>query len=207
MITVLLTGFITGLGLIVAIGPQNFYLLKQGIKKKNHLLIATMCSFTDALLITLGVLGVGKIVKELPGLIVYSSLLGALLLTYYGIKHIILAYKAEIEVDEITGYNSVKKTILMTLGITFFNPHIYLDTIVLLGSMSTTFPGSQRYYFGIGAILASFVWFYSLALLSEKLSPLFTSKTAWRILDSSIAIIMFIMVFKLGQIVLNGGII
>ncbi|MBN2617381.1 MAG: amino acid transporter [Spirochaetales bacterium] len=198
MIDTFFTGYVTGLGLIVAIGPQNSFLIKQGIKKEYHLLIALICSLSDALLITLGVLGIGSLVEKSPYLIKYTSLMGSVLLSLYGVKHVISVFKNSVtESDVLEVRSGLIDTIIIVLGLTFLNPHVYLDTLLLLGSISMSFKGNGNYLFGIGAILASFTWFFLLAFGSEKLSPLFKKRVAWRTLDSIIAFIMFYMGSKL----------
>lgn len=198
MFKILLMGYITGLGLIVAIGPQNTFVIKQGIKREHHLLIASICSFSDILLILLGVLGLGTFIQRHPGIIRYSSLFGAILLFLYGLQHV----KAVLTPQKHEVYNSSEQTnllnkIIFTLGITFLNPHVYLDTVILLGSMSANHPGTGRFLFGGGSMLASLTWFFGIAIGAEKLSPLFSKRVTWRILDMIISIIMFYMAYKL----------
>ena len=204
MINELFTGYITGLGLIVAIGPQNAFLIKQGIKKEHHILIASICSISDALLILLGVFGIGSIISKNPEFIKYSSIFGAVLLCFYGVLHIKSVFNKKIDDGGIPKAKSgIVGTVLVTLGLTFLNPHVYLDTVILLGSISSSYKGNGNYYFGFGAMLASLSWFFLLAIASEKLSPLFQKRNAWKVLDLIIAIIMFSISYKLLIFALN----
>lgn len=198
MFKILILGYLTGLGLIVAIGPQNTFVIKQGIKREHHLLIASICSISDMLLILLGVLGLGTFIQRYPDIIRYSSLLGAILLSIYGLQHLksVITPK-EYDTNSSNENSNLLNKILFTLGITFLNPHVYLDTVILLGSMSAGHPGIGRFLFGGGSALASLSWFFGIALGAEKLSPLFSKRVTWQILDTLICLIMFFMAYKL----------
>lgn len=198
MITTFFTGFGTGAGLIIAIGAQNAFVLSQGIRKKNIFLIPLICAICDAILILAGVAGMGTLIERSPFLIRAASWGGASFLFFYGLRSFKSAYKNQGGLDKRGEKDQSRgQIILMTLAITLLNPHVYLDTVVLLGSMSGTFPGMGRYYFGIGALTASFIWFFSLSLGAVKLAPLFRKARTWQILDVLIGIIMWIIAFKL----------
>lgn len=198
MFKILLMGYMTGLGLIVAIGPQNSFVIRQGIKREHHIIIATICSLSDMLLILLGVLGLGTLIQRYPLVVRYSSLLGALLLLWYGFVHVKSLFSSKYHEDsEVSENSTLTKKVLFTLGITFLNPHVYLDTVVLLGSMSAGYPGNGRFIFGGGSALASLTWFFGISLAAERLSPLFKKPITWQILDGLISIIMFYMSYKL----------
>lgn len=198
MITTFFTGLGTGAGLIIAIGAQNAFVLSQGIRKKYIFMIPLICALCDAALIIAGVAGMGSLIVKSPLLIKVASRGGASFLFFYGLKSFISAYKNQGGLNRNQEKEkSRSQMILMTLAMTLLNPHVYLDTVVLLGSMSGTFPGWGRYYFGAGALTASFIWFFSLSLGAVKLAPLFRKAKTWQILDILIGIIMWIIAFNL----------
>ncbi len=198
MFTPFITGIGTGAGLIIAIGAQNAFILTQGIRKDFHLTAALICSLIDALLITTGVLGMGRLVQEIPLLLPVASLGGALFLLIYGIRSLISALKPSSGIEERSEkVTSRRKVILTTLVISLLNPHVYLDTVVLLGGISTSFPPQDRIFFALGAILMSFIWFFSLALGGGALLPLFRKQVTWRILDGLIFVIMWSIAYRL----------
>lgn len=190
-------GFITGSGLIVAIGAQNSYVLTQGVHKQFNWMVPLICAVCDALLIFAGAAGIGNLVASSPLLQNAAGWAGALFLFGYGARSLFSA----------VGNNSLKvlekqapkrmTVVLTTLAITLFNPHVYLDTLVLLGSMSGQYHGDGRYVFALGAATASCGWFFSLAFGGVLLSSLFQNPLAWRILDSLVCVIMWILAVKL----------
>ena len=201
MLPAFLTGFFLGLSLIVAIGAQNSFVLRQGILGQHVFYVALFCALSDALLISIGVAGISFFLNNIINQI-SSTLFGfsALWLTGYGILRLIAVFKADttIEIDA-----STSKKLLPTMSIaavlTFTNPHVYLDTMVLIGSVSQQFSGYYKISFALGTCLASFVFFFSLSYGSKLLVPLMKHPYSWRILDSLIALIMFIIAFKLAS--------
>lgn len=191
-----LTGFLTGLSLIVAIGAQNAFVLRQGLAKANVFLVVTICALSDALLILLGVLGLGTVIQSLPLLLEVIRWFGVLYLTWFGISSLRRALKPSSLKASETSVSRVKQTVLTTLSLTFLNPHVYLDTVIFIGGLSHQF-GDQTMLFALGAITASFVWFYSLGFGAKKLSPVMAKPVFWRVLDSVIAIIMFSIAISL----------
>lgn len=192
-------GFGTGAGLIIAIGAQNAFVLSQSIKKNNHLTVCLVCALCDAILITLGVLGTGDLVASNPMLLKPAAWGGAAFLAWYGLGSFRSAIKGgKLESEEVatTGLRSI---IMLTLAITLLNPHVYLDTVVMLGSISGQYAGDARYIFGLGAITASFIWFYTLGFGGRALAPLFRKPGTWRILDTGIGITMWIIAVGLAQ--------
>ncbi|MCG8473051.1 MAG: LysE/ArgO family amino acid transporter [Desulfobacterales bacterium] len=186
-----LKGFGTGAGLIIAIGAQNAYVLSQGVRRNHHIPIALICTFFDALLITIGILGVGTAIASHPALTHVAAWGGAAFLFWYGLGSFRSAFKGgalETNDDERT---TLKKAVLTTLAVTLLNPHVYLDTLVLMGSISGQFPLVQRPWFGVGAALASFVWFMLLSLGGNLLAPFFKKEVAWKILDTAVGITMW----------------
>ena len=201
MVSAFFTGFFLGLSLIVAIGSQNAFVLRQGILRQHTSYIALFCSLSDALLIILGILGISYFLNDFIN--EYSKIIfgfSALWLFSYGVFRLKAAYKAN---SEIIANNIEPRSLLNTLSIaaifTFANPHVYLDTMVLIGSISLQFTDLNRLLFAFGACIASFVWFYGLAYGAKLLTPLMQNPKHWRTLDAFIASIMFFIAFKLGS--------
>jgi len=201
MLTAFSTGFFLGLSLIVAIGAQNAFVLRQGILGQHVFYVALFCALSDALLISIGVVGISfflnNVINQFSGTLFGFS---ALWLSGYGILRLIAVFKADtrIEIDV-----SKSKGLMLTLSIaailTFANPHVYLDTMVLIGSISQHFYGYYRIAFALGACLSSFVFFFSLAYGARLLEPIMKRPSSWRILDGLVALIMFTIAFKLAS--------
>ena len=201
MLSAFLTGFFLGLSLIIAIGAQNAFVLRQGILGQHVFYVALFCALSDALLIIIGVAGISFFLNNFINQI--SSILfgfSALWLSGYGVLRLIAAFKAntmvEIEASKLKG---LIPTISIAAILTFANPHVYLDTMVLIGSISQQFFGYYKIAFAIGACLASFIFFFSLAYGAKILEPIMKSPSSWRILDGLIALIMFSIAFKLAS--------
>jgi L-lysine exporter family protein LysE/ArgO len=198
MLKIFLNGLLTGAGLIIAIGAQNAYVLGQGIRREYTLMIPFICALCDAVLIMAGVLGLGSLIQSSPLLLTIATLGGTAFLTLYGIRSIISAVKGQETLEQGEGRTQPRARIIMTtLGLTLLNPHVYLDTVILLGSVSAGYgkPGSM--FFGAGAVTASFLWFFSLSLGASRLAPFFHKKITWRIMDTVIGFIMFFIAAKL----------
>ncbi len=193
MLTPLIQGFTLGASLIIAIGSQNAFVLRQGLKKEHVFIICTICFLCDALLILLGVGGFGKLVASSDALMLTARWGGALFLFFYGARSFRSACKNQVmSVDESGNLASgLSWAIATTLALTLLNPHVYLDTVILLGSIAGQYPESERLFFAIGAVAASMVWFYGLGYGARILTPLFLKQTAWKILDVLIGIIMW----------------
>ncbi|NVK40441.1 MAG: amino acid transporter [Oceanospirillaceae bacterium] len=195
--TVMLQGFLTGGGLIVAIGAQNAFLLAQGVRRQYHWPVALLCSLSDALLICLGVIGMGALISDSPLLLQVARIGGALFLFYYGLRALRSALKpAGLETSGDAG-RSLKSVLLTTLAVSLLNPHAYLDTVVLVGGIATQHGEQLRYWFGAGAVLASFTWFMLLGLGAPRLAPLFRNPRAWRLLDAIICLVMWGIALRL----------
>ena len=184
-------GFFLGLSFILAIGAQNAFVLRQGIRREHVLLCVLACAISDALLISLGVAGFGSLIDAVPWFGDVMRYGGAAFLLAYGAMSFRSAMTAS-EAMEVKGQAvSNWKTVLATiLALTWLNPHVYLDTVVLLGSISAQY-GEQRFVFGAGAVLASFTFFFSLSYGARLLAPLFTRPAAWRGLDVVIGLTMW----------------
>ncbi len=191
MLLTFLKGFGTGSGLIIAIGAQNAFVLSQGVKKSHYILIPLICSICDALLIFLGVNGMGTILSSSRSLSLIAGFGGAGFLLIYGIASFKSVFKGEALTCNQGALTSPKTAILTTLAVSLLNPHVYLDTVVLLGSIASRFKEPGNLIFGAGAVLASFIWFFSLSLGGKLLSPLFARKSSWRILNTLVGITMW----------------
>lgn len=201
MSSVFLQGFLTCAALIVAIGAQNAFVLRQGLRREHPFAVALCCSLSDALLVTLGIAGVGTLVQKTPILLAAAKYGGAAFLLGYGLLAArralfgpdqSLASNASTEASATSlGAATLRRALLACLAFTYLNPHCYLDTVVLMGAISAQFEAAERPWFGAGAISASFVWFFSLAYGARLLAPLFSKPIAWRVLDGSIALVMW----------------
>ncbi|GLS84280.1 LysE/ArgO family amino acid transporter [Paraferrimonas haliotis] len=194
--------FVQGMGigasLIMAVGAQNAFVLKQGIKRNHSMPIAMLCSLIDAIMITAGVMGMGQLIMNFPALAHAASFGGAAFLFWYGFNALRASFKPQaIDTDSSKAADSLKKAVLTTLAISLLNPHLYLDTVVLLGSISTQFHADDRAWFGAGAVLASFVWFFTLSYGSRYLAPVFTNPKAWAYLDRFIFVTMWAIAFAI----------
>ncbi len=199
MLTLLLQGFLTMAVLIVAIGAQNVFVLKQGLLKNHIFWVALTCCVCDIFLSAMGIFGLGKLINNLPWVQIALATIGSLFLIWYGYKAAISALTGNscLQVTKEHQDTSLKKTIIATLAITLLNPHVYLDTVVILGGITAHLSLANRILFFIGAMFASFSWFFSLGYGARLLLPFFNRKQTWQILDTIIAIIMFLIAFSL----------
>ena len=199
MLSAFLSGFILGLSLILAIGAQNSFVLRQGLMGRYVFFVALFCSLSDALLIGFGVVGISLFLNNYIDL-VSDWLFGisAIWLAGYGILRL---RDAVIGKSVLIAENSLVNGLVSTLSflsvLTFANPHVYLDTVVLIGSVSQQFPDNTKLAYVLGASIASFVFFFSLAYGAKLLSPIMQKPIAWRILDSFIAFVMFSLAIKM----------
>jgi len=201
MINAFLTGFFLGLSLIVAIGAQNTFVLRQGIIGQHIFFVALFCALSDALLIIIGIAGISFLLNNFISQI--SNVLfgfSALWITGYGVLRLRSAFKTDelIKIEASTSKN-ILPTILIAAVLTFANPHVYLDTMILIGSISQQFSGYNKISYALGACLASFIFFFSLSYGAKFLAPLMERPYSWRVLDSIIALIMFTIAFKLAS--------
>lgn len=184
-------GLAFGLSLIVAIGAQNAFVLRQGLRREHVFTVVAICALSDALLIAVGIAGLGAIIQEVEWLLLVIEFVGGIFLITYGAKAAVRAIKPQTLSPEIAGTKTpLAKTVSTTLALTFLNPHVYLDTVLLLGSVAGTY-GTNDWWFGAGAIAGSILWFSTLGFGARLLTPAFKSTQAWRVLDSLIAIVMF----------------
>lgn len=186
-----LAGFAAMFALIVAIGAQNAFVLRQGLVRQHVFWICLICAGSDAILVSAGVAGMGTIVKVVPHLLNFMAWAGAAFLIVYGALSIRRALKPETLHAAVNGGLPLQSAVLTSLALTWLNPHVYLDTLGLLGAISTSFEGSSRIAFAGGAIAASFAFFFTLGFGAQFLAPVFARPRAWMILDIVIALIMW----------------
>jgi len=202
MLSAFLTGFILGFSLILAIGAQNSFVLRQGLMGRHVFIVALFCSLSDALLISIGVAGISIFLNNYIDL-VSNWLFGisAIWLTGYGLLRLRDAINGKSAiVIESTYSDGLISTLSFLSVLTFSNPHVYLDTVVLIGSVSQQFPGNTKLAYVLGASLASFMFFFTLAYGAKFLSPVMQRPMAWRLLDGFIAFVMFSLAFNMAQL-------
>lgn len=186
----LLPGFLTGLSLIVAIGAQNAFVIRQSLLKKHVLLIVAMCALSDAALIYLGTGGLGTVIQSQPSLLEFIRWFGVAYLSWFGIKSLRSALTTQSLQAGVGAEVSKKKIIATCLAFTFLNPHVYLDTVILLGSVANQFE-DNRWFFAFGASFASLLWFTTIGFGARAASRFMSKPVFWKILDSLIALVMF----------------
>lgn len=197
-----LSGLGMGTSLIVAIGAQNAFVLRQGLKGDHIFAVCLTCALSDVALIILGVTSFARISALLPWLDPVMRFGGAAFLAFYGLKNLMSALRSRgaLDVSGGNGATPLMPTLIACLVLTWLNPHVYLDTVVLLGTISTQYPG-QETAFALGSMTASFLFFFSFGYGAARLRPIFAQPTAWRLLEGAIAAIMWALA---GSLVLGG---
>jgi len=192
------TGLAAGLTLIVAIGSQNAFVLRQGLRRSHVALVVAVCAVSDLLLIALGVGGLGVIIERAPVLLEVIRWAGAAFLTGYAVLATRRAVRGE-HLDATAGTATTPWQVALgtCLALTWLNPHVYLDTVLLLGSLASTHGTPGKWWFAAGAGLGSIIWFTALGVGARYLTPLFTREWAWRVLDALIAAVMLFLAFML----------
>ena len=186
-----LSGFFLGFSLILAIGAQNAFILKQGLLRQHVFLLCMICALSDAILINVGVFSFSFFSKRFSVIEPVARYGGAAFLFYYGARSYWAAFKKSNAMRVAVDSNaSVESAVLMCLALTWLNPHVYLDTMMLIGSVSTQYP-SEKVQFAVGASLASFVFFFSLGYGARLLAPVFRQPRAWKVLDGFIGTVMW----------------
>jgi len=201
MLSAFLTGFALGFSLILAIGAQNSFVLRQGLMGRHVFTVALFCSLADALLISIGVAGISIFLNNYIDLMSdWLFGISAIWLGGYGLLRLRDAVKGKSAlIAENSSVNGLVSTLSFLSVLTFANPHVYLDTVVLIGSVSQQFTGDTKLAYVLGASIASFVFFFSLAYGAKFLSPIMQRPIAWRLLDSFIAFVMFTLAIKIAQ--------
>lgn len=195
--SVYVTGLMMGLGLIAAIGAQNAFVLRQGLRNEHVLAVCLACALSDAVLIVLAVTGFRQIAAMLPWLDPAMRHAGAAFLIWYGARSLYSALRSSGALGAgAAGSSGFRQTLATCLALTWFNPHVYLDTVVLLGTISTRFPG-RGVSFAAGAVTASFLFFFALGYGAAWLRPIFARPSAWRVLETLVAFTMWAIAFRL----------
>ena len=197
MIGAAVTGFATGFSLILAIGAQNAFVMRQGLLRSHVLPLCLLCALSDAVLIAAGVSGFGALASALPWFPRAMALAGAAFLLAYGAMRMMAAVRGDYAMTLAGQSASLGATLAMGAAFAWLNPHVYLDTLGLVGAVSTQFADADKLAFGAGAVTASFVFFFSLGYGARLLAPVMSSAAAWRRLDAGIALVMWALAAKL----------
>lgn len=190
-----LAGFGLGLSLIVAIGAQNAFILRAGLLRQHVFVLCSVCAVSDALLIAAGVSGLEMLVGKAPFFLVFMKYAGASFLFAYGLRSLLKSFRGGRFLLAEGEAKSLKEAVIICLMLTWLNPHVYLDTVVFLGIASTQY--NESMHFAAGAIISSFIFFYSLGFGARLLSKFFEHPVSWRILDGIIGIVMWSIAFSL----------
>ena len=191
MLLAFISGFLISISLILALGPQNVFVMRQGLLRSHVFAACLVCSISDALLIGAGVLGVGLFLTQMEEWAIWMSIGASIFLILYGclrVKSALNPKGLEVNDDES---QDLWPTILAGLAFTYLNPHVYVDTLLLIGGASSNYAGDEKWMFGIGAATASFVFFFSLGYGAKRLSPILNNSKSWKIIDLFIAGVMF----------------
>lgn len=190
-------GLLTGLSLIIAIGAQNAYVLRQGLRRVRVGAVVTVCTLSDFALIVAGVSGIGAVIHHAGWALVAVRWFGVAFLTWYGLSSAWRARRPSILTVSQQDPGSALATLRRTLALTWLNPHVYLDTVILLGSVANTHGPSGRWWFAVGAGTASALWFVGLGFGARLVAPLLATARAWQILDLLIGVTMVLLALKL----------
>ncbi|MFO7770483.1 MAG: LysE/ArgO family amino acid transporter [Roseovarius gahaiensis] len=191
----MVAGFALGFSLILAIGAQNAFVLRQGLRREHVLPVVLVCAISDAVLVTAGILGFGALARAVPGLETVMRYGGAAFLIWYGARNFIAAWRGGEVLEAGAAAGGLRRAMLTCLALTWLNPHVYLDTVVLLGSVSAQYDDTLA--FGVGAVTASFTFFFALGFGARGLAPLFGRPASWRVLDAVVGLTMWAIAAKL----------
>lgn len=200
-----LEGFLLGLSLLTPIGPQNTFVLKNGLNRTFVVLTPLMTSLCDTVLILAGVFGCGQLLHEYKTVKLVLMVLGVVFLVLFSLKCFSNLFKKEkLKISGSSKMTSLKKVILYALGLTFLNPHAMLDTLVIIGSVATSYELTEALYFTFGLISSSFVWFFSLSFFASGFSKYLAKPIVWKFIDLAICIICLKIAYDLTQAIING---
>lgn len=200
---IIVYGFITTLSIIAAIGAQSSFVIKQGLKQNHIFIICTMCGLFDLIFMSLGIFGVGEFISKSKILLITIAVCGVIFLLYYAFINFKAVFKnTSLNVEESSKL-SLKESMIQVTLITIFNPHLYLDAFIILGSISSSLSSSDKIYFTIGAVSSSFFWFYLIGYGARALLPIFKNPISWKILDFIIGCIMLIIVVMMIKFIFN----
>src|SRR3954468_376125 len=199
MLDAFVAGLLTGLSLIVAIGAQNAFVLRQGLLRQFVGPVVAICAVSDLVLITAGVAGIGAIVQHAPTALTVVRWLGVAFLTAYGVRSLWRARHAGSLQAATENPQSLRAAVLQMVALTWLNPHVYLDTVLLLGSIAAHHGPTGKWWFGAGAGLGSILWFTGLGYGARLLSPVLARPRAWQVLDVLIGLVMLAIAFSLAR--------
>lgn len=201
MLSVFFQGLVLGAALILPLGPQNAFVMNQGVKRQYHFMTAALCTLSDIALICAGIFGGNALLSQSPLLLMLITWAGVAFLLWYGWGALRTAFSGDVTLSEETAIKQSRWRIIATvLAVTWLNPHVYLDTFVVLGSLGSQFASeSARQWFAFGTISASVLWFFGLALLAAWLSPLLRTARAQRIINLLVGMIMWFIAFQLAS--------
>ena len=194
-----LAGLGMGLSLIVAIGAQNAFVLRQGLRRSHVGLVVAVCAVSDLVLILAGVAGIGAVVERAGWVLDVVRWLGVAFLVAYGVMALLRARRAESLQADGAAVDSVRRVAATAVALTWFNPHVYLDTVLLLGSIANTHGVDGRWWFALGAGVSSIAWFSGLGYGARLLAPLLARPRAWQVLDVLIGVVMLLIALKLAR--------
>ena len=198
MLSYYLQGLMLGAALILPLGPQNAFVLNQGIRRQYHLMTALLCTLSDVALICAGVFGGSALLMQSPWLLALVTWGGVLFLLWYGFGALKTAFARDIDLENADALRQGRGQIIATmLAVTWLNPHVYLDTFVVLGSLGGQLAEMPKRWFALGTISASFLWFFSLALLAAWLAPRLRTATAQRVINILVGLVMWFIALKL----------
>lgn len=188
-----LLGLGTGLALIIAIGAQNAYILRLGIEGRNRTIASAVliCAVSDAVLIFAGILGIGALIRTAPVVLLVVQIAGVGFLLAYGVFAAVRVFRpSRLVAANAPARTSTKTAVAMMIALTWLNPQVYLDTVIFLGSVANQQGPAERWWWGAGALAASFLWFFSLGFGARLLRPFFARASSWRVLDGFVAVVM-----------------
>ena len=206
MLSVYFQGVALGAALILPLGPQNAFVMNQGIRRQYHLMTAALCTLSDVALICAGIFGGSALLNQSPLLLSLVTWGGVAFLLWYGLGALRTAFSGDVDLSAATGLRQSRWRIFLTLmAVTWLNPHVYLDTFVVLGSLGGQLPEEARRWFAFGTISASVIWFFGLALLAAWLAPRLNTPRAQRIVNLLVGLVMWFIAFKLALQALGLG--
>lgn len=197
LLAIFMAGFSLGGSLIIAIGAQNAFVLKQGLVRRHVLAIITVCALSDALLIWSGAFALSAVAGTAVWVSVAARAFGAAFLVIYGLRAAWRVFQKQTLVPDGEAQDSLGRALALCLSFTFLNPHVYLDTVVLVGAIASRYEILERSAFCLGATTASFIWFFGLGFGARLLAPLFAKPIAWRILEAILAVVMLTIAIQI----------
>ncbi len=189
-----------GAALILPLGPQNAFVMNQGIRRQFHIMTAALCTLSDVLLICAGIFGGSALLMQSPWLLAMVTWGGVAFLLWYGFGALKTAFGSKMELASAEALRQGRWSIIATmLAVTWLNPHVYLDTFVVLGSLGGQLDAEPKRWFALGTVSASFLWFFSLALLAAWLAPRLRTAQAQRVINTLVGLVMWFIAFQLAR--------